>query len=223
MAPKSKLSLVEVAYTRLKEEIRTSRLPPGYQATEPEISEHLDMSRTPVREALIQLEAEGLVELKPRRGARVLPISPKDMQEIYELLTALEPEAAAKLAEQRLKPAEILVLEEATSRMENALEARDLDAWAAADDDFHTQLLNFHGNVRLTNFVSSLLQQAHRARMVTLKMREFPRRSTQEHREILESLSRGDAISTRNLFRRHRERAAKELIELLSDYGLEQL
>lgn len=223
MAPKSKLSLVKVAYARLKEEIRTSRMPPGFQATEPEISDLLDMSRTPVREALIRLEAEGLVELKPRRGARVLPVSPKDMREIYELLTALEPEAAAKVAEQRLEPSELLVLEEATSRMENAIEAQDLDAWAAADNDFHTQLLYFHGNARLTNFVASLLQQAHRARMVTLKMRALPVQSTMEHREILESLSRGDAKTTRRLFRTHRERAAKELLQILNEYGLEQL
>lgn len=223
MSPRTKNSLVELAYSRLKEEIRSNRMAPGYQAPEPEIADHLNMSRTPVREALIRLEAEGLVELIPRRGARILPISPQDMTDIYELLTALEPEAAAKLAQRRLKPDEIALLEEPTSRMEEALERKDLEAWANADDDFHTQLLQLHGNARLTGFVQSLLDQAHRARMITLKMRKLPVASTKEHRAIMDSLSRGDAIGTRNLFRRHRERASEELVALLNEYGLEQL
>ena len=218
-----KLSRVGDAYERLKDEIRSNHLPPGFQAPEPEIALRLGMSRTPVREALIRLEAEGLVELIPRRGARVLPILRADMQEIYEILTALEPEAAASLAERRPSAAELAPLDEATNRMESALAANDLDAWAEADDMFHRMLLALHGNERLSNFVSSLYDQAHRARIVTLRLRERPVRSTEEHREILEHLRSGDAKATHRAFRDHRQRAARELLALLDDLRLPQL
>lgn len=211
------------AYERLKEEIRTNSLPPGYQAPEPEIAMRLGMSRTPVREALIRLEAEGLVELVPRRGARVLPIRPNDMREIYEILTSLEPDAAASVAARRPSDKELAPLERATEDMETALKEDDLDKWAEADDRFHLTLLDLQGNQRVKGFITSLFDQAHRARIVTMRMREKPVKSTQEHREILENLRQGNEEGARRAFRQHRQRAADELIEILEKYKLGQL
>jgi DNA-binding GntR family transcriptional regulator len=223
MSTSARTSRVGDAYSRLKEEIRTNRMPPGYQAPEPEIALRLGMSRTPVREALIRLEAEGLVELVPRRGARVLPIRPEDMREIYEILSALEPEAAAAVAARGPSDAELLPLEDATSDMERALADNDLDAWADADDRFHMQLLDLNGNKRLHKIITAVLDQVHRARIVTLRLRALPERSTREHRDILECMRRGDAAGTRDAFRAHREQSARELLELLETYKLGQL
>ncbi|WP_037545185.1 GntR family transcriptional regulator [Stappia stellulata] len=223
MAEATKSSRVDDAYERLKEEIRTNRMPSGYQAPEPEIAVRLGMSRTPVREALIRLEAEGLVELIPRHGARVLPIRAADMREIYEILTALEPDAAARLAARKPSDEELTQLEKATRDMEAALEKEDLDTWAEADDRFHLALLELQGNRRLKGFVMSLYDQAHRARIVTMRMRDLPRKSTEEHREILENLRSGDAEATRRVFREHRRRAADELLGILEKYRLGQL
>ena len=198
-------------------------MPPGFQAPEPEIALRLGMSRTPVREALIRLEADGLVELKPRRGARVLPIQADDMREIYEILTSLESDAAAAFAARKPTAAELAPLEAAMSDMETALETEDLDAWAEADDRFHLTLLDLQGNQRLKGFVTALYDQAHRARIVTLRMRGLPRKSTAEHRDILEHLRRGDAEATRAAFKNHRQRAADELLAILEKYKLGQL
>lgn len=181
------------------------------------------MSRTPVREALIRLEAEGLVELVPRRGARVLPVVAADMREIYEILTLLEPHAAAELAARSLPAEAFGALDTATDEMEAALAGGDLDRWAAADDRFHRALLALHGNRRLTAFAESLYDQAHRARMVTLRMRDRPVRSTAEHRDILTCLKAGDAGRARRVFVRHRRRAATELLAILDTYGLPPL
>lgn len=219
--PKS--SRVSDAYMRLKDEIRTNRMPPGFQAPEPEIAQRLGMSRTPVREALIRLEAEGMVELIPRRGARVKPIYADDMREIYEILTSLEPDAAAALAMRNPTAAELAPLEQATTDMEQALAAENLDAWAEADDRFHLTLLEMQGNVRLKVIVLSLYDQVHRARVVTLRMRGLPTESTAEHRDILEHLRSGDGAATRNAFRLHRQRAAQELLAILENYKLGQL
>ncbi len=211
------------AYVRLKGDIRENRMPPGYLEPEPEIAARLGMSRTPVHEALVRLQAEGLVELVPRRGARVLAIRVEDMREIYEILGALEPEAAAGLAARNPSGTELLPLEKTLNAMSKALENGDLDGWANADDDFHQTLLELHGNKRLSAFVNSLLDQSHRARMVTLRLREPPIISTAEHKVIFEFLKRGDADGAREAFRRHRQRTAAELISILENYRLPQL
>ncbi|WP_421724995.1 GntR family transcriptional regulator [Bauldia sp.] len=223
MADTAKTTRVDNAYERLKAEILMNRMPPGFQAPEPEIAVRLGMSRTPVREALIRLEADGLVELIPRRGARVLPVYADDMRDIYEILTALEPEAAAQLAQRNLDRDAIGELEAATADMEHALAHNDLDAWAEADDRFHRKLLRLHGNRRMTGFAETLFGQVHRARMITLRLRQPPVRSTQEHREILENILAGDSEQARATYRRHRQRANRELMAILEDYRLPQL
>lgn len=211
------------AYERLKKDIRQNVLPPGYQDTEPEYAARLGMSRTPVREALIRLEADGLVQLIPRRGARVLPVNLEDMEDIYEILTALEPAAAAKLARTRPSADALAPLRDAYLAMEAALERDDLDGWADADDLFHRRLLELHGNKRLLDFVGTLFDQAHRARIITLHMRDKPIKSTREHKDILEALEAGEAQRVEEIFREHRERARRELLSLLRKFRLSQL
>lgn len=218
-----KHSLVEDVYARLKRDILSNHLPPGTQVPEPELSDRMGASRTPVREALIRLESEGLLKLIPRHGARILPISPSDMADIYQILIALEPEAAAALAATRPTAPTLAPLETATTEMEQALDARDKGAWAEADDRFHRALLAAAPNRRMANVIGTMLDQAHRARIVTLRMRAFPEASTREHRAILDAMADGDADTTRTLFRAHRQRAADELLPVLEELQLKQL
>jgi DNA-binding GntR family transcriptional regulator len=218
MSQVERITRVGDAYERLRKEILANRLPPGFQASEPEIANRLGMSRTPVREALIRLQAEGLVDLIPRHGARVRPVLPEDMQEIYEILTSLEPDATALLASKRPTSNDLAPLERATQDMEAALEVNDLDAWAEADDQFHRSLLELHGNRRLTEFVTLLNDQAHRARIATLRLREKPVRSTQDHRQILEHIRNGDGEAARTTFRTHRLRVATELLAIIAKH-----
>ena len=91
-------SFAERAYRELKRRILDNRLTVGTQYMEQEVAELLSMSRTPTREALIRLANEGLVEIRPRHGMRIKPISLRDMREIYEVITALEASAAALAA-----------------------------------------------------------------------------------------------------------------------------
>ena len=94
---------------------------------------------------------------------------------------------------------------------------------AEADDMFHRILLELHGNRRLMEFVTVLYDQAHRARIFTLRLRDHPVRSTQEHREILEYLLAGNEKAVGKVFRQHRIRAARELLDVLKYYNLPQL
>jgi DNA-binding GntR family transcriptional regulator len=216
-------SRVDEAYTELKARILDGRIAQGFQAPEPEIAALLGMSRTPVREALIGLQAEGLIELIPRRGARVLPLSMVDMAEIYEILAALEPEAAAKLANDPERATKCEDLIASVEEMENALGTGNLEGWAVADDRFHRTLLEKQDNRRLGAFVARLHDQSHRARMATLRLRKPPNQSTKDHRAQAEMILAGDVASVRDAYRSHRERTTKEMLRVLDTYKLTSL
>ncbi len=216
-------SLTEVAYRRLKQEILENRMVPGFQALESELAARLKMSRTPVREAVIRLQDEGLVEVIPRRGMRVLPMSPRDMQEIYEVLTCVESEAAAMVATRRPPKTELEPLHAATQKMEEAIAQGNLEDWAKADHLYHISLLNLCENKRLVQIAFNHFDQAHRVRMFTLQLRTIPSLSTREHRQQVEALRSGNPTLVREMYRAHRERAAKELIEILEKYRLNNL
>ena len=213
-------SLVDSAYQAIRRRILDNIWPPGHQALEQALALELGMSRTPVREALIRLANEGLVEVVPRHGMRVLPVSAQDMQEIYDILTALEAMAAELVARKKPAPAEIAPLEKASRDMERALKKDDLDAWAEADERYHRMLIELCGNRRLAAVVYNYWDRAHRARMFTLRLRPKPVNSTREHLAVVEAIRRGDAVAARELHRSHRSRGSRELTEILQRYRL---
>lgn len=217
------VSLVEAAYEQIRRRILDNVWPPGHRALEQEVALALGMSRTPVREALVRLQAEGLVEVVPRHGMRVLPVSPVDMREIYEMLTALECMAAERLARRRPSDDELAPLLQATLAMDQALAADDLEAWARADEQFHSQLVALAGNRHLQATVLNHWDRAHRARMFTLRLRPKPVNSTREHRALVERLREGDWEGAARENRAHRERASRELLAIFERYKLAQM
>lgn len=221
--PADSVTLVESAYQQIRRRILDNIWAPSYQALEQEIALQLGMSRTPVHEALARLANEGLVEVAPRRGMRVLPVSPTDMKEIYEVLTALESMAAELLAVRSPTALELQPLVAATEAMAKALEVDDLDAWARADESFHEKLVVMAGNRMLLESVMSYWDRAHRARMFTLRLRPKPVNSTQEHMALVARLQQGDAAGAAAANRAHRERASRELLALFEKFRLQQM
>lgn len=215
----------DAAYAALKAKILDSEFAPGSQALEQEIAVALGMSRTPVREALVRLQQEGLLEIVPRHGVRVSALSPHDMREIYEVLMSLEPTAVELLTRRRPGRGEIACLVEACDDMERALAKgeADLRAWAAADELFHMNLAHLCGNRRLAAMIMTVWDQAHRARMFTLSMRPVPRQSTAEHRAVVEAILEGDADRARDLYLAHRKRGGLELTHIIERHGLQHL
>jgi DNA-binding GntR family transcriptional regulator len=216
-------SLVDAAYQQIRQRILDNVWPPGHRALEQEVALALGMSRTPVREAIMRLRNEGLVEVIPRHGLRVLPVSPNDMREIYQILTALECMAAELLARRQPSEAELKPLIDANKAMDKALRADDLDAWAAADERFHAHFLELAGNRQLQATVLNYWDRAHRARMFTLRLRPKPVNSTKEHMRMVERLRAGDAEGAVAVTRAHRARANAELIAIFEHYRLQQL
>lgn len=207
-------SLADAAYAALKAAILDGTLPPGHQAAEQEVAERLGMSRTPVHEAALRLQHEGLVAVLARRGVRVLPIGAADLRQIYQVLVALEGAAAELLAE--APDAGVLAaLEAATAAMDAALAVGDRRAWAAADDRFHRALLEGCGNARLGRLAATVADQARRARLATSALRPAPGRSAPEHRHVLRAIRAGDPEAARAAVAAHRRRAGAEIVSLL--------
>lgn len=216
---------MEDAYGALKEAIRNNVFPPGFQGSEQEMAVRLGMSRTPVHEAIIRLQEDGLVRVLSKRGVMVCPLAPEDVREIYDVTIAIESMAAELLAglpdaERELVTEELV---EATTRMETALQENDLLAWAAADDLFHRTLVERCGNGRIRRIAQTVADQAHRARMLTLKLRSKPTGSVASHRRIIGAIQKGKVAEAHRYAREHRVRARDELIPLIVSFGIKHL
>lgn len=222
-ASQKKDSMVDAAYAQIRRRILDVNWPPGFQVLEMDVATELKMSRTPVREAMIRLQREGLLEVIPRHGMRVLPVSPGDMRELYQVLTALECMAAELLALRKPSRKELIPLIAATTSMEEALKADDLDAWAVADERFHALLVDLSGNRQLKETVLNYWDRAHRARMFTLRLRPKPLNSTKEHMRMVECFLTGDDKGAVEITRYHRERANRELVTIFERYKLAQM
>jgi DNA-binding GntR family transcriptional regulator len=220
-----KPSLVEDAYRALKEAIRDNVFPPGYQGSEQEIALRLGMSRTPVHEAIIRLQEDGLVRVLSKRGVQVCPLAYEDIREIYDVIIAIEGRAAELLAARPYDNRCLIAdeLEEATARMEQALQMDDLQAWAIADDQFHRMLVERCGNSRIRRIAQTITDQAHRARMLTLKLRPKPTGSAAAHRAIAEAIRKGRVAEAHQHARQHRIDARDELLPLIESFGIKHL
>ncbi len=216
-------SLVDAAYQTMRAKILDNEWAPGHRALEQELALELGVSRTPVREALIRLAQEGLVEVVPRHGMRVLPVSAADMNEIYQLLGSLEATAAEMVAQRKPTARDIAPLETASRAMDAALKAGNLDAWAQADERFHRYLVELCGNRLLAATVYNFWDRAHRARMFTLRLRPMPVHSTREHTDLVRAIRKGDAAAAREIHQAHRERGRLELTSILERYKLAQM
>lgn len=211
------------AVERLRHLIFSGELAAGSNHLESELATRLNMSRTPVREAALALEAQGLLEVQPRKGVRILALSPDDMREIYDVLTALESLAVFNAANASYGDAELAGLADAIDNMDAALDRDDLRAWADADDQFHTELVRLGGNSRIVSIVSMMADQVRRARSMTLFMREKPRKSNHDHRQVMDAIRKGEAEVARRIHQAHRMQAQKTLLALLDKHQLRSI
>jgi DNA-binding GntR family transcriptional regulator len=212
----------EMAYRALRQKIIDSELTPGSYLLEQQLVLMLGLSRTPIREALIRLQMEGLVQIVPRHGIRIVPTSLSDIKHIYEVLVSLESTAAGLIAAR--EDADLSTLEAACTQMTSALEQGDMKAWVAADEFFHAELVRLGGNARLAQVVMNCRDQVHRVRRFTQTVKPHPRPadSTAEHYAMIEAMRRGDAAAASALYREHRERGWREQLNVLEQFGIQQ-
>jgi len=215
-----KLSNTTKAYEEIKCQIIDNKLSTGELITVRHLSDQLGMSRTPIREALVRLENEELIELIPKHGLRVLPLSANDMCEIYWILMGLELIAIELIGEQKLLNKDFKILSSLAKKMVQALDQDDLDKWSQADEEFHKQIVLLSGNRRLVNTVNSFRDQTHRARIITLRLRPKPVDSSEEHLALVEALKNGEIKRAKTIHRKQWDRSRRQLTEILERFGI---
>lgn len=211
------------ALQELRAKIFAGELPAGSDHLVTELADLLNMSRTPIREAVLMLEGQGLLELRPRKGVRILSVSPEDMSEIYDVLTELESLAAGCAAEAGYEVADLNVLSRAIDDMDRAIATEDLEAWAGADDRFHAELVRLGGNSRVQSIVGMMSDQVRRAKNTTLFMRPLPTKSNEDHRKVFKAIAQGDSAAARRIHHAHREHAKTIIVALLAKHRLRHL
>lgn len=199
-APLAAQPLYEQVADRLRQRILARELEPGAWVDELKLCGELGISRTPMREALKVLAAEGLVTMKLRRGAYVTEMSERDVREAYQLLSLLESDAAAEAAV-RATDAELAELGELHRALEEALP--DRDAFFAANERFHLRVLEIDGNRWRLQIVGDLRRLMKLNRHHSLFREGRLAESLDEHRAIVKALLSRDAAACRSLVAAH--------------------
>ena len=192
-----------VAATELiREAIIDGRLAPGTRLKEEELARELGISRTPVREALLLLQAEGLVEATPNRGATVRSHTAEDLDDLYQLRALLEGHAARRAAT-RISDEVIAVLRASCSRFDELSEQDDLRAIVKENLFFHSTILDLAGSVRLTSMVRKVIELPLVYKSYIWYSREQTRISAHYHRQITNALAARDAERAELVMKEH--------------------
>ncbi len=199
-APLAAQALYEQVADRLRQRILGRELEPGAWIDELKLCGELGISRTPLREALKVLAAEGLVTMKLRRGAYVTEMSERDVKEAYQLLALLESDAAARVAA-GASDAELAELASLHAQLEAALP--DRDAFFAANERFHLRILELEGNRWRQQMVHDLRRLMKLNRHHSLFREGRLTDSLAEHRDMLAALRARDGEAARRLVIAH--------------------
>jgi len=189
-------------YAALREAIVRLQFKPGELLSEKDIAQQLGASRTPVREALIQLSQEGLVEIFPQIGTRVSKLKITEIMEALFIREALEC-AAARVAASRMTPADLEKLRGTVEAHRRAQEANDLDTVAALDEEFHHLIIERSGFPNVWRLIRSARAHLMRLRNLTVPRLGTAARTIRFHSEIVEGLASGDPAAAERYMRAH--------------------
>lgn len=188
-------TLMQMAYNELRESIINNTIQPGDVLSEQQIAEQLNISRTPVREALAILESEGLIEVRRGIGAFVKPMSYKDISDIYEVRGPLEA-LAFQTAVYHVTPEEIQALRQRFNDILVRYERRErieIDEFYQVDAAFHDLIVERCENPYVQRFMSTINSNSHRMlRMFSNNMQSNLKEAIQQHLRLLELLEAQD-------------------------------
>ena len=185
-------ALYQEVAERLRQRIFAHELTPGDWIDEQKLAEQYGISRTPLREALKVLAAEGLVDLKPRRGCYVTEISRQDIDDIFPLMAMLEGRCAF-IAVQLAKPEDIRDLKAIHEKLELAAKESRIDAFFEANQEFHRRIQELTNNRWLLSVIQDLRKVLKLSRLHSLSLEGRLQQSLEEHRIIMAAFEAGDA------------------------------
>lgn len=215
---RDKYSLRGRVFQSIREDILSGRYEQNTELKEAAIGVELGVSRTPVREALRQLELEGLVTIIPNRGAYVNMITAKDVQDIYVIRSMLEG-LCARWATQSITAEQLDSMEETLCLSEYHTSKKNYEKLYELDSLFHEQLYEAGGSRILNHILSDFHDYVKMVRKATISTSSRSVTSTEEHRAIFEAIKEKDPDKAEALAKEH----VKHTIESIQAYGLEKI
>lgn len=176
----------------IEERIVTGAFPPGTRLDEQELADTFGVSRTPVREALIQLSSAGLIEIRPRRGATVPEVGADRVCEMFEVMAEMEA-MCGRLAARRITPGEQVALQDAHRACEAARDADAPDTYYQLNEVFHRCIYEASHNGFLVEQATALHRRLRPYRRLQLRVRNRMATSFNEHQAIVDAIIKGDS------------------------------
>jgi DNA-binding GntR family transcriptional regulator len=204
-------SLTSAVADRLRDQIIRGEIPEGAQLRQEAIATQYQVSRVPVREALRQLDAEGLISIVPNRGAIVPALSPADIEELFAIRALLEPEVL-KLSIPRLTRDDISEADSVLRKYVSELNREDhVSAWGRLNWQFHSILYSRANQPRFMAIIRNVNNSGERYTRLQLYLTHGIARANEEHHQILELCRQRDITAACRLLRQHIEHAGESL------------
>lgn len=210
------LSLRGRVFMTIENDILNGKYKPGESLNESKVASQLNVSRTPVREAIRQLELEGLVAYIPNKGAIVKGMSSEDIKDIYDIRIKIEG-LAAKRAASNMTPAQLKELKEVVEFEEFYTQKGDVEQILRMDSRFHELIFKASGSRLLNRTLTSFHHYIQRARSLSLMDKDRARKALKEHKAILRAIEKKDREKAESLMAEHILNAS-ENIEKIKDY-----
>ncbi|EGC00829.2 GntR family transcriptional regulator [Pseudomonas plecoglossicida] len=207
----SRTDYVDEVYKALLDAISDGSLAPGARLTQEEIAEQMNISRSPVLQALRLLKKDGLVQDAPGRGLLVTPLTTDSIRNLYQIRGALDNLAAKMAAEQKFQMDQTLI-----KRGRKASQGRDIKAMIDADMAFHTAIYEASGNPLIAQSAQVYWVHLRRAMGAVLQSSEQREAIWNEHEAIAKAIAAGDVVAAGELTDVHTTHARKNLLERLS-------
>ncbi|HEY8564018.1 MAG TPA: GntR family transcriptional regulator [Beijerinckiaceae bacterium] len=208
-------TMAAAAAAALRERILSGAFPAGAQLRQDSLAAEFGVSRIPIREALVQLEAEGLVRIVPHRGAVVALLSAEEVEELFELRALLEPRLLRRSGP-RLTPEDHDALAAILAEYDAALEADRVGRWGELNTRFHERLYARAGRPRTAALASTLLREADRHTRMQLALTRDLGRAQAEHVELVALCRAGRVAEACRLLRAHIDHAGAALRAVLA-------
>ena len=206
--------LKDLVYLELKHKILTGEIESQTRLMEIDLSEKMNVSRTPIREAIKRLADDGLVKIEPRRGAYVANISIKDMLDVFEVREDMEG-FCAKLAAERITEDEKAELKSIAEEYERTLNSGDKEAIIELDEKFHNFIVSCSGNETLSEMVNYVQELSLRFRYLYYNDFSLYESTAEQHNRIMEAINNGRSEEAR----READAHVKALKEFVLDLG----
>ena len=203
--------LSKKVYRILKKEIIKGSFEPEAKVLEGRIADQMGISRTPVREAIRELAAEGFVILSPNQGVVVRSVSAENIREVLQIHSALEG-LAARLSCEVINEEELKELENYANKMEKLANKKDLSAYSEVDLKFHELIVNICRNKRLIEMRKNISDQVQRYRIGSLSIPKRLKESLKEHQKILKAFKTKDPKKADSTSQKHIQNALKNIL-----------